>query len=566
MNKSMLMMLLFILFSFAFFICLHSRSFSSSLRYTRIAEGNISSVIGAMWERGAAAYVNIVHGDAKQWGRIRPVHWLYNNIPFALIMLRNGDLFRIDPNVPVNDRINGDLQTYVLFLIITLAVATGGLAWLIWRVSSAWWAALLFLVYSASSLSVCENLLINYCDSQEIGQTLFLSLYLVGVCTAFAGHVPKRSHEILASIFLLFAYGMKETTVVALPIMIGVLGLRALPYFGGTRPFRRFCLRHIGLHVLLAVSLLTAVYLYKSGAYVTENYKINSDLYHNFLFSLNALSKGVPVLRLLLVGGVLAFFYVWRTSRPSPIGSYKNHGFKEQSAALWLTVVAVGFFAGFWYTNLPWRQTLPKYYLPAFFFAAWGGALLQGVAYQRLWKQGFHVAAIIWVVGSSFFMLEHMGNHRDAIVAFYRQNYEYRKTVPFISRDIVASVTVKHQPLEVQIIAGRIFQEGVLPFLRHVNLIYGINIWDNGHMVHNVKACERNYFHINPGRPSVHIILNESLPEKLEVDDVYVYDGTMLEREADRLVKMGYRLVGKWDIGDPATRLVKYTKSAHAAQ
>ena len=85
-------------------------------------------------------------------------------------------------------------------------------------------------------------------------------------------------------------------------------------------------------------------------------------------------------------------------------------------------------------------------------------------------------------------------------------------------------------------------------------------------MVHEVSACERNYFHINPGRPSVNITLSESLPEKLGGDDVYVYDGTMLEREADRLVKMGYRLVGKWDIGDPATRLVKYTKSSRAVQ
>ena len=119
--------------------CLHARAVSPALRYTRVAEGNISLAVGGVWAGGLREYGHLVRGDAKCWGRVRPVHWLYQSGPFALTLVRNGDLFARCPGVPFWERLNGDLQTHVIFLMVSFGLATIAMAWTLWRLGGSWW-------------------------------------------------------------------------------------------------------------------------------------------------------------------------------------------------------------------------------------------------------------------------------------------------------------------------------------------------------------------------------------------------------------------------------------------
>jgi len=109
----------------------HKDAIGVQLRYTRVAEGNISKIVSAMWTKGFSAFKDVLSDDAHLWGRIRPGHWLYYNMPFAVVLIRNGDMFRDVAEVSIGNRINGDLQTHVLFLLASLSFACAGICWLL---------------------------------------------------------------------------------------------------------------------------------------------------------------------------------------------------------------------------------------------------------------------------------------------------------------------------------------------------------------------------------------------------------------------------------------------------
>jgi len=551
--------LFFICWSFIVLSFLHHQSFSPSLRYTRVAEGNISKVVYSIWQNGLISYVHMLRYDARGAGRIRPIHWLYYNIPFALTLLRNGDLYRPNGDVPLPDRINGDLQTHTLFLVASLAIAAGLMSWMIWWINGSLSMALLLPLYLSLSFSVCENLLVHYCDSQEVPQLLFLACYLFFIRNIFLQKVPKKSQEILASIFLALAYGVKETTVVALPVVGVVLGLQLIKKFDRNRQFKNFCLRHIGLHVLYTVFLLSAVWFYRSGAYVTKNYLIGPNIRDKIDFTLNVLTKDVPLLPLLIVGGVFAIFFFLIASKK---GLFERR--REVKSTLLLFLVAVGLFLGFLLINLPWNVKLIKYYLPVVFFAACCIVLLQTLVYQALSYQGLRTAAIIWLIGTSFFMLKNFNHQRLNIAQFYQQNYGYRESVPKISRDIALRAESIHRPLKVLIIAEKTkwrFLEGALPFLRYTNLVYDVNIRKNGEIVHHVSAIERNYFRIYPHRPAVEIVLGPSFPKRLDFDEIYVVNRTVADVDKFRIASLGYIFKKKWDARKSGVDVVKYSRN-----
>ena len=126
------------LWVFAVTAVFHHRAFAPELRYTRVAEGNISHTVSAFWTEGAPAYVSLIHDEARGSGRIRPLHCLYHSVPFFLTMVRNGDLFHTDAEIPVSRRINGDLQTHAFYLFGTLVIAITALARLVWRLTDVW--------------------------------------------------------------------------------------------------------------------------------------------------------------------------------------------------------------------------------------------------------------------------------------------------------------------------------------------------------------------------------------------------------------------------------------------
>jgi len=468
-------------------------------------------------------------------------------------MVRNGDLFRYHPEVNLQNRINGDLQTHTLFLLASLAVACGALSWLIGRTTGVWWAACLFpVVFSMANKSLCENLLVNYCDSGEIGQLLFISLYLLCLSRSFKGNAPGAGREIAAAFFLVLAYGMKETSMVILPAVLGVLILRVLPVFRPSRTFKWFVARHVLMQSVLLGVLLTFVWLNRSGAYVAQNYQVQMGLMNTVVSSWHFMALPSEVIYGLIMGlitcGVILILK-W----------HHNGQIPEMTAGTMLLLLMCALATAFFVINLPWKAALCKYYLPSYLFISAAVVMLLAMVSTSLREKGFAPVALLWVAGSIIFMLRNTPAHRADLINYYRAEYEYRKLVPFVAKDIAASTRSASGIHSVQLVAGNLFQEGALPFWRHINRFYGLNIAQSGHIVSRVSACERNYFLRYPGHGTVDFTLNEHLPEIVNDEVVYLL-GDVVQNEKQRMSALGYGMQWEKSVGNPGMRIAKYSR------
>ncbi|MDD4872386.1 MAG: hypothetical protein PHR77_17680 [Kiritimatiellae bacterium] len=535
----------------------HHRAFAPELRYTRVAEGNISKGVYSIWSDGIHGYIANLRGDAYQGGRIRPLHQLYYCVPFILTMVLNGDIFYHDPEVPIKDRINGDLQTHVIYLFVSLVIAVSTLSWLTWCLTGAWWSALILPIYAVSNTAVCENFLVNYCDSGEIGQLLFISLYLASMAKALEGKVPRPWVEVSGICFLLMAFAMKETTIVLVPVVMVLLAWGFFRSARENREFRRFAVRHAMIIGLLTCLLLIAVYVYRSGNYVSQNYKLQEIPLDRIGLSLEIMCSAIPLLPMFVVGSGLAVIVSILAVR-SRI-QYATGVVRSMTASTIGIIVFAGIFAGFWVINLPWSGMLVKYYLPVFVFASTAVLLIQVLVIQMLWQQRLYAACMLWAVGSIVFMTSDIGGQYKKTRSFYRDNYEYRKTVPVVAQNIRDSSMRTNKPGRVHIVAGRLFQEGVLPFCRQLNRFHDINIAQKGTIVSRIKACEKNYFRRYPGRPAVEVTLSEGLPKVLDANDVYLV-GDVAQNEANQMESCGYQFCMERSVGNPGIRVARYTK------
>ena len=280
--------------------------------------------------------------DAQTAGRIRPAHWLFYNIPFALTLARNGDLFRHDAAVPVSKRINGDLQTHTLFLILCMAVSCGSLAWLVWRFAHSWLAFILFPLYISLGYPLCENLLVNYSDSQEIPLLLWISLYVISINKTFKGQKPNGLYEIFASVFLLLAYATKEISLALFPLFSFIFGYLLLSSAKEEHAFRRYCVRQWFLHVIFSAILIAFVWTFRSGAHVAKNYIFDwQHLLPSVLRSLKMFPSGVPWLHFAILGFVLlAGFFIHNVIR-------KQFAFNRNKTTIIILVIALGLSFGF---------------------------------------------------------------------------------------------------------------------------------------------------------------------------------------------------------------------------
>ncbi len=559
-NNKILLGLLLSFWCSAVLVFFHYKSCSPNLRYTRVAEGNISQKIRGIWKSGMTSYIAILKDDADNAGRIRPVHWLYYNIPFFLTLVRNGDLFWAGDKVPIWQRINGDLQTHNLFLCASLAVTAGLISWMIWEATGSLLISLLFPLYFFQSPTICENLLVYYSDSQEIPQLLFLVCYLFFIRNIFYLRSPDWKQEILASIFLVLAYGTKETTIIILPVIGIVLLWQFIDQFKTNHTYNRFCLRHLGLNVFFAAGLLTMVWHFRSGAYVANNYIVNSSIIEKFNFAENIIKNNVPILQMLVVGGIFTTLYF--------LLSFKKYSFTKTKELVLLLLAMVVLFLGYFIINLPWDVKLIKYYLPVVFFGACSIVLLQALFFRVLSCQGLKIAAFIWIIGTSCFMLKDFNQQRMAIMHFYDANYGYRSSVPIISRDIASEANASKRHTKVLIIEYYKwhFMNGDLPFLRYVNHIYHINISNNGEMVHYIDNNERDYFRIFPKEPSVKISLQRMLPARLDFDEIYVLRGNIPNADKTLLDNQGYKATKFWNADTNEVDITRFSCNAQCPQ
>jgi len=356
----------FAAWSFAALCFFHYKSFGPEVRYYQIAEGNISHAVADMWEKKYSAFADSVKSDAHVWGRIRPGHWLYYNIPFALTLVRNGDFFRNIPDVPISQRVNGDLQTHTLFLLFSLALATACISYLLWKYSASIIIPLLFPVYFASTFTICPNLIVYHADSQEIPQILFICFYLLTISAIFQGRPFGWKREVLSAILIIITYSIKETSILLFPTLLVVFLIAYFFQKDIICKYRNVIVRQVGIHSILFTLVIIAVFSFKSGAYVSENYNFGLDmtqrLVSNFVHSWNDLQKWVPLLSMIVVGlFALCFLSIYDKKEYYKLFDY---------LFLYLLFSGLCLFFGFWMINIPWMHQLNKYFVVSAFFAS----------------------------------------------------------------------------------------------------------------------------------------------------------------------------------------------------
>ena len=555
MRYKILMFSLFLAWSLAVIGYFHKGAYGEEVRYYQIAEGNISQSIHKFWSEGVDGFYSVLKSDAEHAGRIRPGHWLYYNIPFALTLVRNGDMFSSAADVPLSQRINGDLQTHTLFLIFCLAMACALISYTTWTISSSFVPGILLPVYFATSLTVSENLIVYHCDSQEIPQLLFIAFYFFFITNLVLAQKNDIKNIIFACFFLILAYFTKETSLVLLPVFFATCFILWKTSESYSFKIGTAIVSQCILHLLLPIVLIFSVFHFREAEYSSTFYVLDFNIIdrylHNFYYSWNDMTQGAPWPWMVCVC-FLALGIIVKFSRK---GFFLNH-----SANSLLLVCAFLLVLGFWVINIPWMQRMPKYYITPFFFMSLLVVLLQVVIYNSLKLHRFRVAGLIWLAGSSFFMLQSLDTHQERINSYYNKNYWVRNAIPLISRDVSRDIHEQEGIYHVMFIDDGKVRDGRLQLQRHLNLMHGINIAVQGNPVHRVHAHERNFFRINDDAPSVEVIMGSQVQEAITADYIYVLEDVFKEDDITFLVEMGYAYSSELNAGTDSPSVLKFTK------
>jgi hypothetical protein len=178
---------------------------------------------------------------------------------------------------------------------------------------------------------------------------------------------------------------------------------------------------------------------------------------------------------------------------------------------------------------------------------------------RAFFSLGLRPAGVFWCIGSLFFLLQPLAGAREASRGYYRNNYEYRKTVPRAVEDIVSLSVGEDEITTVGLITGSYFQERELPFCRWLNHEYSVNIARNGEVVQHIDACERNYFRIYADQPTFDVRAYSELPEALNDDYVYVWQGVLADEKTE-MQERGYQMIREWSVGSPGTHVGVFQK------
>jgi hypothetical protein len=532
-----------------FLVVFHHRAAGKELRYTRVAEGNISGLVRAIWHNGLPGYAAIVRGDASEWGRIRPLHWVYQQLPFLGIMIRNGDLWHVDSETPIASRINGDLQTYTIFQMTIVVLSLMLLGYLFWCSTGMPLAVFVFVPFAVSVPSFPENFVVNFCDSVEIGQIFFIAVYLVALKRYFSLKTPSVWQESLAAFALACAYGMKETSVV----VSAAWGATAIMFFLLYRPLERsflhFLLRHFGVHVLVGGTAVFFIRMFRSGSYANQ-YRLQESFLDMIARAWRFMHLPGYVLVLMFACAIVAVVLLFSLSDKSRTSD--DSYVRVTNLLVMLFLLAVGFFA----INVPWGAPLRKYALPSHFFSVAALAILLAMSFNVLLRAKLRPAAALWGLGLFPFILLGLRDSRAQVRDFYDQSYQYRQAVPKVAQDIASNMRGENEITEVVLLAGPLYQEGALPFMRTVNRMHQLNIAHNGLVVSSVRAAERNYFRRYPDRSAVDMKMIYSLEQEPAADLFYII-GSHPAATGEQMAAYGYVFENEWWWGEYVARFVR---------
>ena len=519
-------LLLLTIAAFVMIFSVHHGSYKNSLRYTMIAEGNISVAIGEIWLNGYTALKDIIiKNEAVEAGRIRPAHWLAHQTPFLFTLIRNGDIIAKDDDKRLAHRINGDLQTHTIVLLFFFTLSVVFMAYVLLAISESWFSCFLFIIITSGSLTISQNLLRNYCDSGEIFQLFFISLYIFCFLNAWkTTGINRYFFEALSIFSLLFAYATKETTLAILPLVIIIFLYINFRDYYDNKSNRSMLLRGLGWHLFFSTTLLSAIYFYKSKGYA-ENYVVESNYYLRIQTVPDYFRLGFDIGDLLLLGCVsfllIILIKIFLLKKTSLSISYKKYFYSDK---IFFTLMAFGGCLVFILINLPWQLMTSKYFIVSYFFLSLGLSSLFGCISNFMLLFPLKFAPAIFIIFATFLSIKEVLSAYNIINDYYISEYGYIDSIPIISHDIAKDAFKSHSIKST--IIGNPLQDGGLSFLRQINLLYGINISQEGTIISSIKAPERNYFHTVKGAPLAQLDFYEKLGHVLPqgLDTLYLYD------------------------------------------
>jgi hypothetical protein len=336
-------------------------------------------------------------------------------------------------------------------------------------------------------------------------------------------------------------------------VILGCLVWRWVAAGTASVPFRRFAVRHGGVHALFAVCLLGAVRAFKSGRYVAAHYNLSDGIAEKLGGSWRYMTLYSDIVPYLMVGGALTVgVVVWSLARHRAL-------LRERQVAVGWWLLLLGLCFGFWLVNVPWGQSIEKYYLPANVFGCAAGVALLSLSCSLLLRSGLRAAAGLWLVGSLVFLLRHAAAGERASRLYYLQQYGHRDTIPKVVEDVATEARRASPTCRVQIVTDELYQEGALPILRWVNRYRKLNIATDGTVVSTVPAIERNYFRRYADRPAVEVEHSQKLPEPF-VADIFYFLVLPTPDWQRRLATAGFRLEAEWVAGKSGCRIWKYTR------
>lgn len=158
---------------------------------------------------------------------------------------------------------------------------------------------------------------------------------------------------------------------------------------------------------------------------------------------------------------------------------------------------------------------------------------------------------------------EPAGKAYNSIQSLYLDSYGYRKSVPLVAADIVRLVEEQQAPvISVHLVLNRLFQEGELPFSRHLNKIEQLNIVKRGKIIQEMRTMERNYFRILPGRRAAETSATDQVTSPLNAQYVYVINRGTSSSHREGLKRGGFIVEKIWDMGSGCGEIYRYRSVA----
>ncbi len=185
-------------------------------------------------------------------------------------------------------------------------------------------------------------------------------------------------------------------------------------------------------------------------------------------------------------------------------------------------------------------------------------AIHAGVTAELL-SHGWRRSAWGWGVAVALLLVHSAAHDATGLRRFYRDDYACRKVVPLIAHDVASDIRTHGGGRTVRLVAGNLFREDGLTFLRWLNRRHHLNVLERGLPVHQVRSAERNYFRIAPDRPGVELVYSKHPPERPDESLVYLVGNAQYADVAPWLVA-GYRREGEWSVGNPGIMVIKYAR------